>query len=104
MEKEFNTKIFTFGHIGDGNLHVNIMKNEEWEDNGEKIIVELFKKLNTFEGKISGEHGIGFTKKKYLKYSRTEKEINLMKNIKREFDPSNILNPGKIFDIEENNA
>lgn len=101
LEKEFNTKIFTFGHIGDGNLHVNILKNKEWKDNGKEIIDNLFKKLNTFGGKISGEHGIGFTKKKYLKYSRTEKEINLMKKIKTEFDPSNILNPGKIFDIEE---
>jgi FAD/FMN-containing dehydrogenase len=65
---------------------------------------ELFKKLNSFEGKISGEHGIGFTKKKYLKYSRTEKQIQLMKKIKKEFDPFNILNPGKIFDIEETYA
>ena len=101
MEEKFNTKVFTFGHIGDGNLHVNIVKNEEWKDEGEKIVNELFKKLNTFEGKISGEHGIGFTKKKYLKYSRTEKQIELMKNTKKEFDPFNILNPGKIFDIEE---
>jgi glycolate oxidase len=104
LEKEFNTRIFTFGHIGDGNLHVNIVKNEKWKDNGEEIVNELFKKLNTFGGKISGEHGIGFTKKMYLKYSRTEKEINLMKNIKKEFDPLNILNPGKIFDIEETYA
>jgi len=104
LEKEFNTRVFTFGHIGDGNLHVNIVKNEEWKDNGEKIVNELFKKVNTFGGKISGEHGIGFTKKKYLKYSRTEKEIALMKKIKKEFDPLNILNPGKIFDIEERNA
>jgi glycolate oxidase len=104
MEEEFNTKVFTFGHIGDGNLHVNIVKNEEWKDEGEKIVNELFKKLNSFEGKISGEHGIGFTKKKYLKYSRTEKQIQLMKKIKKEFDPFNILNPGKIFDIEETYA
>jgi len=101
MEEEFNTRIFTFGHIGDGNLHVNIVKNEEWKDEGENIVNELFKKLNTFEGKISGEHGIGFTKKKYLKYSRTEKQIELMKKVKKDFDPFNILNPGKIFDIEE---
>jgi glycolate oxidase len=101
LEKDFNTRVFTFGHIGDGNLHVNIVKNEEWEDGGDKIVNELFKKLNTFGGKISGEHGIGFTKKKYLKYSRTEKQIELMKKIKKEFDPMNILNPGKIFDIEE---
>jgi glycolate oxidase len=101
LEKEFDTRVFTFGHIGDGNLHVNIVKKEEWKDEGDKIINELFKKLNTFGGKISGEHGIGFTKKKYLKYSRSEKEIRLMKKIKKEFDPSNILNPGKIFDIEE---
>lgn len=104
LEKEFNTRVFTFGHIGDGNLHVNIVKKQEWKDEGDKIINELFKKLNTFGGKISGEHGIGFTKKKYLKYSRSEKEIGLMKKIKKEFDPSNILNPGKIFDIEEIHA
>jgi len=104
MEEEFNTRVFTFGHIGDGNLHVNIVKNEEWKDEGENIVNELFKKLNTFEGKISGEHGIGFTKKKYLKYSRTEKQIELMKKVKKDFDPFNILNPGKIFDIEETYA
>lgn len=104
LEKEFNTRVFTFGHIGDGNLHVNIVENKEWKDDGDKIVNELFKKLVTFGGKISGEHGIGFTKKKYLHYSRSEKEIELMKKIKKEFDPHNILNPGKIFDIEETYA
>jgi glycolate oxidase len=99
LGNQFDTKVFTFGHIGDGNIHVNIVKNKDWKDEGDKIVNELFKKLNTFGGKISGEHGIGFTKKKYLKYSRSERQIELMKRIKKEFDPSNILNPGKIFDI-----
>ncbi|MEO0294257.1 MAG: FAD-linked oxidase C-terminal domain-containing protein [candidate division WOR-3 bacterium] len=100
LGNKFDTRIFTFGHIGDGNLHINIIKREDWEDEGEKVISELFTVLNSYGGKISGEHGIGFTKKKYLKYSRTKEQIELMKEIKKIFDPKNILNPGKIFDLE----
>ncbi len=100
LEIKYKTEIYTFGHIGDGNLHADIIKKQEWKDGGDKIIQDIFRTANSFGGRISGEHGIGFTKKKYLHFSRTEKEINLMKSIKKEFDPLNIMNPGKIFDME----
>ena len=102
LEKKYGTRIYTFGHIGDGNIHINIIERDEWNDRGEPLIREILKKATTLGGKISGEHGIGWTKKKFLQYSRTEREINIMKGIKREFDPFNILNPGKIFDMEGN--
>ena len=97
LGEKYKTDIYTFGHIGDGNIHIDIINREEWKDGGEKLIMEIFKKVISLGGRISGEHGIGFTKRKYLHFSRTEKEIELMKGIKREFDPFNILNPGKIF-------
>lgn len=100
LEKKYDTAIYTFGHIGDGNIHINIIKREEWNDGGEKLITDVFNKVTSLGGRISGEHGIGFTKKRFLHFSRTEKEIELMKGIKRGFDPFNIMNPGKIFDLK----
>ncbi len=97
LGEKYKTDIYTFGHIGDGNIHIDIIDREEWSDHGEELIKEIFKKVISLGGRISGEHGIGFTKRKYLHFSRTGKEIELMKGIKREFDPFNILNPGKIF-------
>jgi len=98
--------IIWFGHIGDGNLHLNILKPEYMEastflDVCEKTIVSIFNLVKQYQGSISAEHGIGILKKKYLKYSRTTDEIYYMKQIKNIFDPDNILNPGKIFDCEQ---
>lgn len=95
LSTEYMTKIFTFGHIGDGNIHIDIIEKENINTN--KIIHSLFKAIKELGGKISGEHGIGLTKKEFLKYSRNELEVKFMKKIKSIFDPDNLLNPGKIF-------
>ncbi len=91
-----------FGHIGDGNLHLNILKpsNMELEDFKQACTQanpEIFNILKSFNGSISAEHGVGILKKPYLNFSRSETEIALMKAIKNTFDPKNLLNPGKLL-------
>ena len=95
-------KPYIFGHIGDGNLHVNLMKPEEMDvSEFRKHCAEadqnMFAWIQKYEGSVSAEHGIGLLKKHLLKYTRTEKEIELMRSMKAVFDPSHLLNPGKII-------
>ena len=93
-----NIKIVNFGHAGNGNIHVNLLfktKEEKETDNSKKCLEEIFDLVLRLNGTLSGEHGIGIIKKQYI-----EKEINkdtlvLMKKIKEQFDPKNILNPNK---------
>lgn len=92
-----------FGHIGDGNLHINILKpenlsSEEFVKNCHTVDEILFEKIENFGGSVSAEHGVGLTKKPYLHHTRSQDEIEYMKAIKKAFDPDNIMNPGKIFD------
>jgi glycolate oxidase len=90
-----------YGHAGDGNLHVNILKGnmtpKQWNDELPVAIRELFRAVKGMGGTISGEHGIGWVQKEYLDIVFTPVEIELMKSIKKVFDPRGILNPGKIF-------
>ncbi len=90
-----------YGHAGDGNVHVNILKDKlddaTWERNLDIAIREIFRLTISLGGTISGEHGIGYSQKSYLPLALSPSELTLMKNIKRTFDPNNILNPGKIF-------
>ncbi len=100
LEKEYKLPIPVFGHAGDGNLHVNIMFDKTKKDESDKVkelIVKVLKKAVELEGTISGEHGIGITKAPYLDIEIPTHGIQLMKRIKKAFDPNNILNPGKIF-------
>ena len=97
-------EVIWFGHIGDGNLHINILKPKTLEKDSflkqcEKASAILFSLVQKYRGTISAEHGIGLLKKPYLNYTRSEEEIELMKKTKRVFDPDGILNPGKIFDL-----
>lgn len=97
-------KVVWFGHIGDGNLHINILKPEgmdsvQFLSECKKVDQQLFSVIQKMGGSISAEHGVGLTKKAYLEFTRTSSEIELMKKIKRQFDPDGILNPGKIFDL-----
>jgi glycolate oxidase len=90
----------SFGHAGDGNIHVNIMldkKDREQLRKAEQAVDELFDYTIRLGGTISGEHGIGITKSAYLTKEIGEAEMALMKKIKKAFDPLDILNPGKIF-------
>ncbi len=90
-----------YGHAGDGNVHVNILKdkldNVTWEKYLDTAIREIFQLTVSLGGTISGEHGIGYSQKAYLPLALSPIELKLMKDIKRTFDPNNILNPGKIF-------
>ncbi|MGB0496550.1 MAG: FAD-binding oxidoreductase [Kangiellaceae bacterium] len=91
-----------FGHIGDGNLHLNILKPaemplEEFKATCVKANPEIFAILKQFDGSISAEHGVGLVKKDYLSFSRSSEEINMMQGIKQLFDPQNLLNPGKLL-------
>ena len=90
--------IACFGHAGDGNIHVNIMvRDDKGMREARDAERELFEGVVALEGSISGEHGIGFTKSKYLGLELSVDEIALMKRLKAAFDPRGILNPGKIF-------
>tara|TARA_B100001057_G_scaffold174861_1_gene175507 strand:- start:4289 stop:5689 length:1401 start_codon:yes stop_codon:yes gene_type:complete len=90
-----------YGHAGDGNLHVNIIKGDmsdkKWNNELYKGIREIFTLTKKLGGTISGEHGIGLVQKPYIDIVFSKKEIEIQKEIKKIFDPNNILNPGKIF-------
>src|SRR3989344_1295415 len=92
------------GHIGDGNLHLNILKPEnlskdEFFAKCATVNKWVFETVQKYNGSISAEHGVGMTKRDYLTYSRSEAEIGYMKAIKAVFDPNGIMNPGKIFPL-----
>lgn len=90
-----------YGHAGDGNLHVNIIKagmsDEDWHTKLKEGIVEIFELTSALGGTISGEHGIGLVQKDFMSIKYSEVHLNLMRGIKQVFDPAGILNPGKIF-------
>ncbi|MBS1634688.1 MAG: FAD-binding protein [Bacteroidetes bacterium] len=98
--KRYGFKSVCYGHAGDGNLHVNIIKgdlsDEVWERELPKGITEIFELCKSLGGTISGEHGIGLVQKGYLPIVFPEYQMELMRQIKRVFDPAMILNPGKI--------
>ncbi len=96
----YDLQIISFGHSGDGNIHVNIIKTlpvEEWAEKAPKAAVDIYNIAAELGGKISGEHGIGLTRKAHLHINLDHKTIELMKMIKDDFDANGILNPGKIF-------
>lgn len=90
-----------YGHAGDGNLHINIIKagmsDDDWKNKLKDGIAELFQLTADLGGTISGEHGIGLVQKEFMSIKYNEIHLNLMRNIKKVFDPNSILNPGKIF-------
>ncbi len=96
-------EIIWFGHIGDGNVHLNVLKPddlpmEEFQRRCGEVSTWVFEIVQRYGGSISAEHGVGLLKKDYLQYSRSEAEIAIMRQIKLAFDPLGIMNPGKIFD------
>lgn len=101
ISAKYGITTICYGHSGDGNIHVNILKDKldekSWEENLDTAIREIFELTVSLDGMISGEHGIGYSQKSYLPIAISEAELELMRNIKRVFDPNNILNPGKIF-------
>ncbi len=99
--KKYGFHSVCYGHAGDGNLHVNIIKgnltDEQWDTELSKAIRELFTEVVKLGGTISGEHGIGLVQKSYMDIAFPEVTLNIMRNIKKVFDPKGILNPGKMF-------
>lgn len=96
-------EVVWFGHIGDGNLHINVLKPDSWSDADfiaacEKVTKLLAETLYRFGGSISAEHGIGLVKKPYLLSTRSAEEVAVLRGIKQALDPKGLLNPGKLFD------
>lgn len=97
-------EVVWFGHIGDGNLHINIlrpegMSKEVFVKECRRVDELVFSAVKKQNGSISAEHGVGLTKKSFLNYTRSQAEIDLIRGIKKVFDPDGIMNPGKVLDI-----
>ncbi len=103
IAEKHDVLIPTYGHAGDGNLHATVVKKQEmsmdkWEESLPRVLKEMYTKSNQYGGTISGEHGIGHKRKLYMEDCLGKTTVELMKRIKRSFDPNYILNPGKIID------
>jgi glycolate oxidase len=99
--KKYGFKSVCYGHAGDGNLHINIIKaglsDDVWHNTLTLAIREVFELTVRLGGTLSGEHGIGYVQRPYMNIALTETHLNLMRGIKAVFDPKGILNPDKIF-------
>jgi len=103
ISEEHDVPVIAYGHAGDGNVHLHPvclnMTREEWERRLPQLMSDIYQAGVALGGVISGEHGIGFAKKAYLPIHMDTTLLNIMKVVKKAFDPNNILNPGKIFDF-----
>jgi FAD/FMN-containing dehydrogenase len=100
LQQESGVPIVCFGHVGDGNIHVNLMidaSNQEEKARAERAKRRVFELAIEMGGTISGEHGIGITKSDFLPMALGQDLIEAMRRIKKALDPNNIFNPGKIF-------
>jgi glycolate oxidase len=102
LGKKYGMQIPCYGHAGDGNLHATLVKDpgmsmEQWKKNEKACQAELYEITKAAGGKISGEHGIGIKRREFFKDMVSSGELELMKSLKRAWDPNNIMNPGKIF-------
>ena len=101
LSKELNVRLPSFGHAGDGNLHVYVCRDDLDEAGWEKMLKTVFERLyakaKELNGLVSGEHGVGYAKKAYMAESFGDVPVELMRKIKQAFDPNNILNPGKVI-------
>jgi glycolate oxidase len=101
LSARLGVRALCFGHAGDGNVHVNMLKDqltlEEWEERSTALQRALYDLTLSLGGTITGEHGIGATRKGFLEYALGKEQVSLMRQIKDVFDPQHILNPGKVF-------
>jgi glycolate oxidase len=99
--RDYDFRTVCYGHAGDGNLHINILRDQKghewWSKELPKAIRELFEFTVSIGGTLSGEHGIGLVQREYMDVAFSEAEMKLLRGIKNVFDPNGILNPGKIF-------
>jgi glycolate oxidase len=100
LSKKYSMRILSFGHAGDGNCHVYILRDQlpkdKWRSMVEECMDEMYRMGFELGGNVSGEHGIGVAKRQYLAMKAGEDHMSLMRGIKQSFDPKGILNPGKI--------
>jgi glycolate oxidase len=104
ISQKYDVPIPAYGHAGDGNLHTRIVKNpdwsmEKWQETLPHVLHELYEATASLGGRISGEHGIGHKRKKYMPMFVSPEYMQMMRAVKKAWDPNNILNPGKIFDL-----
>ncbi|NPA41246.1 MAG: FAD-binding protein [Aquificae bacterium] len=102
IAKKYDLLMVIFGHIGDGNLHVNFLydkTDKEEEERAERAVDEVFELALSYHGSITGEHGVGLTKKKFLRWQFGDTGYELLKGIKLLFDPKNLFNPGKVIEL-----
>ena len=100
LEEKYKIRIRSFGHAGDGNLHIYILRDEldqeAWEDRMRKAMNDMYAMAKEMKGQVSGEHGIGYDKIDFMRESIGEASYQAMKAIKLALDPKNVLNPGKV--------
>jgi len=99
LSKQYDIPIVNFGHAGNGNIHVNLLVQEEQLDKAKACLSDVFALVIKLDGSLSGEHGIGLEKRDYIDLELDAIAIKLMKNIKTQFDPNNLLNPDKVFPL-----
>ena len=101
LGKKHNLKVIYFGHAGDGNIHLCVVRGNmdetSWQRDSHNFLTELYGKTNEFEGIPSGEHGIGYDKREYFISHEPKENINIMRSIKEVFDRNFILNKGKSY-------
>ena len=101
LQEQVGARIKSFGHAGDGNLHIYVLKDDlgekDWADKLNAAMDAMYEKAKELQGEVSGEHGIGYAKKAYLAQSLCDTSLSLMRGIKAAFDPKGLLNPDKIF-------
>lgn len=98
LSEKYAIKIVNFGHAGNGNIHVNLLfksDEEKKSENSKKCLEEIFNLVLSLDGTLSGEHGVGIIKKKFINKEIDKKTLSLMNDIKKQFDPNNIMNPNK---------
>jgi len=104
LARERKMRILTFGHAGDGNLHVNILTEASRKEEAEACVVEIFREVLHLEGTISAEHGIGMVKSRFIGMEIAPPLLSAMKKVKEALDPQGILNPGKIFPVDRSDG
>ena len=104
LEREYDIRLPSFGHAGDGNLHIYLcrdgMDDASWAERKETVFGRMYTRAFEMGGLVSGEHGVGFAKRRYMLERLGEDQLALMRGIKRVFDPNNILNPNKVCEVD----